>query len=363
MASHRYLVGLALAGAMLLAAVAAPPGADDLKDKGAAPEKPTPRELVRVQTIEAPGEIATEFGPPLRCDQDGNLYLQAETFGSGVRKLSPKGKRLATYNPNADPAVKTNISATFALDADGTLYALADAQDTITRYVFVYRADGGYKSTIKLDPGFAWEPSALGVFPSGELLITGLRYARDADRRIVQIPFTGLFRSNGTLLKEIAPEEDSALQELAEAGDKMLKVPRVPASNLAISFSQTAVAQDGNLYLMRWYSPAILYAISPGGEVVRRFAVDPGDQKFHPMAMHVSGNRMAVHFFNSQTGENLMKIVDLEGNEIATYTQGKTADDQRVGAAFVCYRAEPQQFTFLGATSESKLQLIIAEGR
>lgn len=360
----RKITGVVCVVATLLATVAAQRAEDAPQGKRAASEAPAPRQLVRVQTIEAPAEVATEFGPPLRCDQDGNLYLQSETFGvSGFRKLSPKGERLATYDPNADPSVKTDFSATFALDSDGNLYALVSAQDTITRYVFVYRADGSYRSTIKLDPGFAWGPTALAVFPSGDLLITGFKYARNPDRQVVHIPFTGLFHSDGKLLQEIGLEDDNSLQELADSGDKRLASPRAPGTNLAISFSRTEVSQDGNLYLMRWISPAIIYAIAPTGEVVRRFTVDPGDANAHPVAMHLSGNRMAVLFLQPETWERTMKVVDLEGHEIATYKQTTKAADATVGGAFVCYTADPQRFTFLGATSESKLQLIIAEGR
>ena len=360
----RKLIGVVCVVATLLATVAAQRAEDAPQGKRAASEAPAPRQLVRVQAVEAPAEVATEFAPPLRCDKDGNLYLEGETFGvSGLRKLSPKGERLATYNPNPDSSVKPDFSGTFALDGDGSLYALVFAQDTITRYVFVYRADGSYRSTIKLDPGFAWNPTALAVFSTGDLLITGTKYARDQEQKLVSVPFTGLFHSDGKLLQEVALEDDRSLQELADSGDKRLASPRAPGTNLAISFSRTDVGEDGNLYLMRWMSPAIIYAIAPTGEVVRRFTVDPGDANAHPVAMHLSGNRMAVLFLQPETWERTMKVVDLEGHEIATYKQTTKAADATVGAAFVCYTADPQRFTFLGATSESRLQLIIAEGR
>ena len=53
--------------------------------------------------------------------------------------------------------------------------------------------------------------------------------------------------------------------------------------------------------------------------MVRRFVVDPGDEGLAPVAMHIASNRIAVLSFHEQTKEKRMKIVDLEGHEIATY--------------------------------------------
>jgi len=47
-----------------------------------------------------------------------------------------------------------------------------------------------------------------------------------------------------------------------------------------------------------------------GGKVVRRFVVDPGDEGFAPVAMHIASNRIAVLWFHEQTKEKRMKIVD-----------------------------------------------------
>ena len=42
-------------------------------------------------------------------------------------------------------------------------------------------------------------------------------------------------------------------------------------TNRAVGWGQTEPAKDGNIYSMRRASPADFYAISPGGEVVKRF--------------------------------------------------------------------------------------------
>jgi hypothetical protein len=54
--------------------------------------------------------------PPLTCDSDGNIYLQSEQHGvSGVRKINPKGQRVALFQPNANPDLKIDLVGYFAL--------------------------------------------------------------------------------------------------------------------------------------------------------------------------------------------------------------------------------------------------------
>jgi hypothetical protein len=62
-----------------------------------------------------------------------------------------------------------------------------------------------------------------------------------------------------------------------------------------------------------------------------------------------------------------MKIVDLEGHEIATYDQakvnGKPTTNDALGSAFACYTDDPQRFTFLTTGDGQKLELRAAEAR
>ena len=76
---------------------------------------------------------------------------------------------------------------------------------------------------------------------------------------------------------------------------------------------------DRNIYVMRKTSPAIVYAISPGGEVLRRFTVDPGDTSYSPFVMQVAGGRIAILFLEPQTQKEIINVPDLEGHELATY--------------------------------------------
>lgn len=320
----------------------------------------TERHLVVVHETTTSSEDVGVFYEPLRCDSSGNVYFETDTYGSsGIHKLAPSGERLAVFTPGSNTEFK-KIDSTgyFTVTDTGELYELAFPHE-LSRYVFVYKSDGSYKDAIKLETGFPWMPSSLAVFPSGTLLVSGLEY--DSDQTSAMWPFTAIFSSDGTLLKQIKLKDDDTLRGLAAGGDTRVISPQNPRANHAIDFSKMEVG-DGNVYVMRWINPAIFYAISAGGEVVRRFTVDPGDSGYHPVSMHVSQNRIAVLFVQSQTETSLVKVVDLEGHDVATYvTGGAQQKTDLLGTAFACYAVNPERFTFLISDDQNKLRVQIAE--
>ncbi len=324
----------------------------------------TARHVKPVETIDVPFEVADFFIPPLRCDEDGNLYLNTDQFGTeGIRKLSRTGKRLTLFNPGSDPDhLKVSDGVYFSLDGEGNLYQLIFLSDQIDRYIFEYKTEGTLKSKIKLETGFPWVPAAIAPFSSGGYLVTGQEYDRDPSQPMW--PVTAVLSSKGTLLREVKLEDDESIRGMAEAGDRRVVSPKNPTSNRAVGFSQMEASVDGNVYLMRWLSPAILYVISPGGEVLRRFSVDPGDPDYTVMGMHISGNRIAMLFVQAQIRKNLIKVTNLEGHEITSYEElganEMSPPQTRLGASLACYTHDPEQFIFLESGADDKLQFVIA---
>ena len=337
--------------------------------KGSAPEKigtvahvKTDLHLVRVETITSPSEVAQSFLSPVRCDADGNLYFRQDAV-DGVHKLNRKGEPVALFQAAANTDKNIDAIAAFAIAPDGDLYQLVYPHE-YDRYVFVYKSDGTFKSMTKLNPGFTWSPHAIAVFQSGQLLISASEY--DRDRTAAKWPFTGIFGADGALLKEVELEDDETLHDMAASGDARVTAPNFPQSNRAVDLSQIEMASDGNGYLMRWTNPAIIYAISAGGEVVRRIKIEAGGPGYRPSKMHVMQNRIAVLFADPQTHEKVMRIVDLEGHEIASYDEPRVNGKPQgamLGGAFACYTENPTRFVFLGANDDNKLQLWIAEPR
>jgi hypothetical protein len=321
------------------------------------------RHLVRIKTITSPSEVIGAFRPPMRCDSDGNLYMLTEGEAvAAVHKLNAKGERVALFDPASDADLKVDSADYFALAEDGSeLYQLVYPHE-VNRYVYVFAADGTFKSAVKLQPGFVFMPSKLAVFPGGQYLISGLEY--DKDKTSVMWPFTGIFAPDGRLLKEIELEDDETLHDMAASGDARVTSAGNPWGNRAISNGQAQVGADGNAYLMRWTSRAIFYVISAGGEVVRRFTIDPGESRFFPVTMQLYQNRIAVLFGDSQKGDMIMKVADLEGHGIAIYDLprgGREHMETRLTVALACYTENPTRFLFIGSNEERRLQLLVAE--
>jgi hypothetical protein len=319
--------------------------------------------LVRVDNITT-SEVTGAIRPPIKCDEGGNIYLHTdESPVAAVHKISPTGERLVTFDATSDPNHKVDVASYFALEPGAdALYQLVYPHE-ISRYIFAFGPDGTFKSAIKLNPGFAFMPTKVAVFPSGQFLVSGLEY--DADKTSAMWPFTGIFDTNGKLLKELELEDDRTLHDMAASGDTRAAVAGNIHGNRAISNSEIEIGADGNAYLMRWTNPTIFYAISPGGEIVRRFTVDPGGTEFWPFAMHIYKNRIAILFGERDTDKAVMKIVDLEGNAIETYyvPMDDKKPDAKLSVAFACYTENPTHFIFIGGNDEGKMQLWLAEPR
>ena len=309
-------------------------------------------------------EVAQFFVHPIKCDSDGNLYLMTGIDAtSGIRKLNPKGQRVASFLASAATDLSVWHGTYFALTSNGNVYQLADLRDSRDRVVISYGKDGRYKSATKLQAPHGaedWNEMQIAVFPSGDFLIAGSIH--DPDSR-VRLPFTGIFDSNGTIKREVALPDDAELQKMAEAGDPRVIAPGHSYMNRAVELGYAEAASDGNIYVMRRISPAIVYAISPGGEVVRRFTVDPSVADYAPLSMHIAGDRIAILFREPQIGKELVKVTDLEGTEIATYTEPVKDDQGVLGSALACYSQNPERFTFLFTSDDGYLGFRVAEPR
>jgi hypothetical protein len=276
---------------------------------------------------------------PAKCDRDGNVYLRDMSHDGvhAIHKLNAGGKQVALFQPDLPTAGSKPVAeGYFSVGKDDYVYELVGSWEDKRNHVLIYKPDGSLKTDIKLQTGFPWIPAQVAAFPSGNLLVTGLEYDHDR-KNPVKLPFTGVFGPDGSLLKEVKLEDDAVIHDMAAVGDSRV-TGLEGRDNYAVGLGDMDAANDGNIYLMRRLSPAIVYAISPEGEVVRRFTVEAGQRDSMPESMHIAGNRIAVEFYE------LIKIVDLEGRELASYVPHELP----LEFPLACYSAKPERFTFLG---------------
>lgn len=146
------------------------------------------------------------------------------------------------------------------------------------------------------------------------------------------------------MLRQISEPEDEELRKRAEAADPdVLAYSNV--GNDAVDLGDVALGSDGNAYLMRRTSPALIYVISTHGKVVRKLQIKTEDSLMLPSGLQSFPGGLVVGF-SRKGGGRVLNLVDWDGNAVATY---KLGEDLALGD-LGCYA--PPIFTFLGAAKD-----------
>ena len=126
-----------------------------------------------------------------------------------------------------------------------------------------------------------------------------------------------------------------------------------------LDLSDAESAPDGNIYVLRRSAPAVIYAISPAGHILRTIKISPPTPGETPNTFHISVNRFALSFWDEKTNHQSLVVADLQtGRRIATYS-----DPGTLGPTFACYSANDDAFTFLNLGEGNTLEVIRAEPR
>ena len=120
-----------------------------------------------------------------------------------------------------------------------------------------------------------------------------------------------------------------------------------------MGLGDVAAGSDSNVYLLRGTTPALVYVISPAGDVVRKLRViDAGDPSF--VAGDIKSFAGRLIGFNGPN--SLVMVTDLEGKTIATYTVDRHKPDW---PTLACYDSEG--LTFVTVYAEKELYLLKAK--
>jgi hypothetical protein len=292
--------------------------------------------------------MAGVFTLPVTCDGEGNIYFRVRGFADKeafpIEKVNLKGEHVATFYPDLVTDPQPDLTASYSVDKNGDLYL--ETYAGLDRYVLVFGKDGALKSKIKLLPGFDLHTSQVAGFPSGQILVAGQEEVPVAGKSTGRA-FTGVFGTDGKLIKEVRLQDDERIKKAADVGDSEAIDSLHPEHNQAIELGSAISGDDGNVYLLRHTSPAVIYAISPAGEVVKRITVDPGQPGAMPLIMQVAKGEIAVMFDDHAESAQVFKIVDLDGHELATYRSDREINKPPLGMAFACFMPDKHELAFV----------------
>lgn len=330
-------------------------------------------------TMNVLSEMGGAFMNPAKCDEDGNLYIRKFATDRPLRsptvKINPDGKRTALFDPAAFSQLNLDRADAFSFAYDGGLYQIAQKGVVKPRiYVLHFSSDGSPLSSVLLDADL--EVYAFAAFLSGNFLVSGMQRdvtnPKDPGRN-----FTAVFSTDGRMLAELSFEHS---QNASKQAQGTAKTPAKSANNAAehqaverqndvpnsveqaaptLDLSDAEVGVDGNLYVMRSSSPALVYVIAPGGKIQRTLKIPAPVPGLMPSAFHVSGNQLAVSFRNDKNQSQMLAVADAQtGRKISTYS-----DSTGMASSFACYSANDGVFTFLKLGEGNALEVIRAEAR
>jgi hypothetical protein len=286
---------------------------------------------------------------PLRCDAEGNIYARMNYVNLKLKapmvKFNLKGELAAIYNPGGNPELDSVEGVgQFSVSPEGDVYQLASSRKGT--YILRFAKDGRYRSRMQLP---AWlNATQLAVFDRDAFLVSGS--ARQKKSAVMR-PYTAVFDGKGRVVKEVAPPDDEDIYGAALQADS--SVVNEYGALRAVSMGQAVIGSDGNAYLLRRTSPAVIYGISPAGELVNTFTVE-GDPDLVADAMQAGEGTLAVMFRTSSIPRTLFKVVDIaSGAEVAAYTS------TNLRSPLACFAA-PHTFTFL-LNHEKRLVFVKAE--
>ena len=318
-------------------------------------------------------EMGGAFMDPSKCDGDGNLYIRKYAMDhpllSPVVKIDPEGKRTALFDASAFSELALDRADAFSPASDGGMYQIAQSGVLKPRiYVLHFSSDGSPSSPTRLDADF--EVYTFAAFASGNFLLSGVQ--RDVQNKNDRgRNFTAVFSADGRELAQLSfqePQRSTKAGKKSDGGGRQQGARKdaqkgtqndaeKPAPTLDLADAE--VGSDGNLYVMRPSSPALVYVIAPSGRIMQTLKVAAPLPGAVPSGFHVSGNRLAISFWNAAGEGQTVVVADAQtGREVASYD-----DVTGLGTSFACYAANEGVFTFLKLGEGNALEVIRAEAQ
>lgn len=311
-------------------------------------------------TLQVTAEAETPFSGGLagraKCDDAGNIYFRSTgdiasqnyhpISSLPIREVGLDGRPKGLFS--LKDVSQGLLAIDFYVAGDGSVYQAARSESERAVYVIAYTANGTFRSKVRVQGEF-FVPYQIAVFPSGEILLSGIHGAYN------RTPFTAVYREDGKLIKEIYEPEDEDARKRAEAGEPGFRPSGIESSNDFVTRGDVALGSDGNVYLLRAASPALIYVISSCGEVVRKLQVGSPDSGLWAGRLNSANRILAISFLQKDANTGMIQTVDYDGNPIASYS---STDGRTYPGLLGCFT--PQRFTFLSLKNGQNLRVTTA---
>jgi hypothetical protein len=318
--------------------------------------------LRATSTMSVASEMGGAFMSGSKCDADGNLYIRKYASDrpllGPVVKIDSDGKRSALFDPATFTQLALDRADAFSPAPDGGIYQIAQV-GILKRNIYVlhFSSDGSPSTPTRLDADL--EVYTFAAFADGNFLVSGVQ--RDAARKNdLGRNFTAVFSADGRELAQLSFEKSRGGTKIGAkplAGAK--EIPKAAEdAPVQLDLAEAEVGSDGNLYVMRSSSPALVYVIAPSGKIAHTLKIAGPAPGATPRAFHVSGNQMALLFFNDETESRTVVVADAQtGRKISSY------NDLSGGSQFACFSANEGVFTFLRLGDGNSLDVIRAQAQ
>ena len=294
------------------------------------------------------GSNSVDFVGAPKCDGSGNVYARPVIYGGDyflapTRAFKQDGTPTSTFS--LTDVWTDAVGRGVFVDADGILYQAAIAPGGV--YIVQFGKGGNFKSKTKLETQGFLDPWHLVVFKSGRFIISG------TEGKAQRTPYTAVFEQDGKLLKKIYEPEDDDARDKAESGNPEF-THNADTGNRFIDLGDMALGSDGYAYLLHGTSSALLYVISPAGEVVRKMRIGADSSGLAFRSIEMRGDRLAIGL--ARFGRIEIHVMDLEGTPVERFVMNT---DKSELPRLACY--DTRGFTLITTGSKRGVHLVTAQ--
>jgi hypothetical protein len=224
--------------------------------------------------------------------------------------------------------------------------------------VIKFSADGKVESDVTLDSA-SFVPRQLAVFPSGKLFLCG---TEDGTRGPRYKSFNAIYDKRGHLIRRLTLDGDAEIERAIELGDSRYTNRGPGSGNSAAEHAMAATGEDGNVYLVRRTSPAIVHVISSSGDVVREVVGEPQTSGDMPFQMQLAKRKLAFIFDgwtgSRSSGNSKLTVVDAGSGDRLEHFEGGVGGPGFFGLS--CYFPDSGGFRFVSMSDTKHVEITTA---